>query len=293
MRSLQFSVPTAGDASIDIQEDRLPGFYPYFHRHEEIQIMWIIRGAGTLAMEQHLIEFNAGDIFYLGANQSHVFKARFNEGEPHRVHAVSVFFDPFKKLAALFNLPELEPLKAFVLHTETGFKVAPALKKTVGAALHALKAQQGFERIFSFVRVLHYLREHQQQHIFLSGSKHRTASVSDSDRRILEAKEYIRKKFTNHTLCLQEIAAQANLTPQAFCRSFKKHTGTTYIECLNELRVQEACKLLAADRLNSISSVAYNSGFNSLTNFNRVFRALIGCPPKEYLKRYRSTTAVE
>lgn len=293
MRSLQFSVPTTGDASIDIQEDIMAGFYPYFHRHEETQIMWIIKGTGTLAVEQHLIDFKAGDIFYLGANQSHVFKARFEEGEQHRVHAISVFFDPFKKLAAFFSLPELASLKTFILHAETGFKVAPAIKKTVGVALHALKEQQGFEQVFAFIRVLNCLREYHQQHIFLPGSKNHSASVSDSDRRILEAKEYIRKKFAHQTLCLQEIAAQANLTPQAFCRSFKKHTGVTYIEYLNELRVQEACKLLTADRLNSISSAAYNSGFNSLTNFNRVFRSLIGCPPKEYLKRYRSATTTE
>ena len=41
--------------------------------------------------------------------------------------------------------------------------------------------------------------------------------------------------------------------------------------------------------MNSISSVAFNSGFNSLTNFNRVFRTIMKYSPKEYLKRYKET----
>lgn len=65
MKSLQFSVPANTNKSISIQEDIMTHFYPYFHRHDETQIMWIVKGHGTLAIEQNLLSFKEGDIFYL------------------------------------------------------------------------------------------------------------------------------------------------------------------------------------------------------------------------------------
>jgi AraC-like DNA-binding protein len=78
------------------------------------------------------------------------------------------------------------------------------------------------------------------------------------------------------------------MTPQAFCRYFKKHTGHTFVTFLNEMRINEACKKLANGRCDSISNVAYTSGFNSITNFNRVFKSVTGNSPREYLESYRS-----
>jgi gentisate 1,2-dioxygenase len=63
MKSLQFSVPANTNKSISIQEDIMTHFYPYFHSHDETQIMWIVKGHGTLAIEQNLLNFSDGDIF--------------------------------------------------------------------------------------------------------------------------------------------------------------------------------------------------------------------------------------
>lgn len=70
-------------------------------------------------------------------------------------------------------------------------------------------------------------------------------------------------------ISLDEIAEKANLKPHAFCRYFKNCTGKTFVAYLNELRIREACKLLGLGRHDSISLIAYDSGFNSITNFNR------------------------
>lgn len=76
------------------------------------------------------------------------------------------------------------------------------------------------------------------------------------------------------------------MTPESFCRYFKKHTGHTFISFLNEIRINEACKKLTAHKFESISTVAYKCGFKSITNFNRVFKCVIGISPREYLDNY-------
>ncbi|MCJ7936239.1 MAG: AraC family transcriptional regulator [Chryseobacterium sp.] len=289
MKSIQFSVPADTNKSIRIQEDMMPNFYPHFHRHTETQIMWIIKGHGTLAIEQNLFNFESGDIFYLGANQSHVFKGDFNTNEKHTVHSVSIFFDPYKKISAIFDLPEFEELKNFIANSEVGFQVASELKAEVGNHINALKKLAGIDQMVSFIRILNQLMQNRHLHIPLSAEKKLPNHISDNDKRIIDAQHYIKKNFAQNKLTLDAIAKEACMTPQAFCRSFKKRTGITYIEYLNDLRVQRACKLLTSSNMYNISSVAFNSGFNSLTNFNRVFRLMMKDSPKGYLKRYKET----
>ncbi|CAH0261964.1 AraC family transcriptional regulator [Chryseobacterium sp. Bi04] len=290
MKSLQFSVPADTNKSIRIQEDSMPNFYPYFHRHTETQIMWILKGHGTLAIEQNLFTFEAGDIFYLGANQSHVFKGDFDKNEKQKVHSISIFFDPRKKISAFFHLPEFEELKNFIDTSEVGFKVASKLKTSVGESIAALQKTKGVDQIIDFIRILNHLMQNRHVHIPLSSEKNLPTHISDTDKRIIDAQTFIKKNFTQQKLTLDLIAKEACMTPQAFCRSFKKRTRITYIQYLNELRVQRACRLLTSSNMYNISSVAFNSGFTSITNFNRVFKSIMKYSPKEYLKHYKEAT---
>jgi len=87
-------------------------------------------------------------------------------------------------------------------------------------------------------------------------------------------------------ITLEDVAKQAHMTPQAFCRYFKKHTLHTFVSFLNEVRINEACKKLTDGNYDSIATVAYNCGFNSITNFNRVFKSVTRKSPSEYVDSY-------
>lgn len=93
--------------------------------------------------------------------------------------------------------------------------------------------------------------------------------------------QFVVGNYKNH-ITLNEVASIANLTPQAFCRYFKKHTGKTLISFLNEVRINEACKIVVSNRFDSFSDVSYKTGFDNVTNFNRVFKKTIGKSPREY-----------
>ena len=75
MKALQFTLPVTYDKSVIVQEEQLPHFYPYLHRHNEAQLTWIQEGEGTLVAGTSMHSFSAGDIFLLGANQPHLFKS--------------------------------------------------------------------------------------------------------------------------------------------------------------------------------------------------------------------------
>ena len=87
-------------------------------------------------------------------------------------------------------------------------------------------------------------------------------------------------------ITLEQIASIACLTPQSFCRYFKKHTGKAFIHFLNEVRINEACKKFVENNFVSIGNVARKCGFNSAISFNRVFKTIMKKTPKDFIKTY-------
>jgi AraC-like DNA-binding protein len=86
----------------------------------------------------------------------------------------------------------------------------------------------------------------------------------------------------NSEITLDGISEVANMTKNAFCKYFKKRTNKTYFTFLNELRIEQACKLLGSNKELSIAVIAEQTGFNNLSNFNRQFQAIKHQSPSEF-----------
>ncbi|MEM9720379.1 MAG: AraC family transcriptional regulator, partial [Bacteroidota bacterium] len=82
-------------------------------------------------------------------------------------------------------------------------------------------------------------------------------------------------------LTLNDVADIACLTPNSFCRFFKRVTNKSFTQFLNEVRIRNAARLLVQKNL-PISEICYMVGYRSITNFNRQFKEIIGNTPKQY-----------
>ena len=86
-------------------------------------------------------------------------------------------------------------------------------------------------------------------------------------------------------IALDDIAASINLGKEAFCRYFKKNTGSTFTNFLNQYRITQAKRLLLTGR--NIGETCYECGFESLSYFNRTFKKISGENPSDYKNRNR------
>ena len=82
---------------------------------------------------------------------------------------------------------------------------------------------------------------------------------------------------------LDQTAAVANMSKEAFCRFFKLRTRKTFTQYLLHLRIQEAEKLLQETDL-GIAEIAFRVGFENLSYFNRSFKAIVGTTPLQFRK---------
>lgn len=287
MKVLQFTVPMPLDKSIIVQKDVLPYFYPHLHRHQEVQLTWVQQGEGTLVADNNMHPFRTNEVFWLGANQPHIFKsdpAYFLPKSRKKVIALVIFFNPDGALSALFNLPEMKALKNFVQQQQCGFKVPLLHTPDISGQMLRISNSSGAEQLMHFVELLRQLSGYPDITQLSSGNK--KAVVSDHEGlRIGNVYNYIMHNY-DKPITLEDVASQVHMTPHAFCRFFKKHTLHTFVSFLNEVRINEACKKLTNSTYDNIATIAYTCGFNSITNFNRVFKTVTGNSPSQYINSY-------
>jgi AraC-like DNA-binding protein len=83
-------------------------------------------------------------------------------------------------------------------------------------------------------------------------------------------------------ISLSQIANVATMTTNAFCKYFKQRTNKTYVQFLNEVRIENACRLLQKKTDRSINEIANLSGFNNISNFNRKFKVIKKMSPSTF-----------
>lgn len=287
MRVIQFTIPVAMENSIVVQEDVQPHFYNHLHRHNETQITWIIKGEGTLIAGDYMQRFKPGDIYIIGANQPHIFKsdpAYFDKRKKKEIHELTIFFNPDGFFHSILELPESKTIKKFVENTLSGLQVPASEQKKVAHEMLAIKeAKQGY-RLAAFIHLLQTMSAVKDWKTLATIS----AEYSFTEMEGLRMNDVYQFTMAHYSenIKLKQVADVAYLTPQAFCRYFKKHTRKTYIAFLSEIRISEACKKIIAGEFNSISSIAYDTGFSSAVSFNRVFKKITGKSPKQYLREY-------
>ncbi len=118
-------------------------------------------------------------------------------------------------------------------------------------------------------------------HLCESAWRLRELETNLNRREIWLAKEWIQEHYTDSALNLPDVARHVGLSPAHFSHLFRNKTGMTLTRCIQNRRVEEAKRLLA-EKDQNITEICFACGFNSLTHFNRVFKAHTGLPPSRY-----------
>lgn len=288
MKVIQFTVPKTSDNSVIVQEDKLPFFYNYLHRHKEIQIALIIKGEGTLVVGNYMQRFKAEDIYVIGADQPHIFRSDasyFNKKSKKNIHSLSLFFNPEASFETILRLPEMKEIKRFLDKTIWGLQAPQHERDRLASEILNLKQSRNGLLMSDFISLLHSMA-HIRKWKMLSTT---SSGFSISDVEGLRMNDIYQYTIVNYSenISIRQIAAVAHLTAPAFCRYFKKHTNKTYINFLNEIRISEACNKISEGEFKSMSSVAHETGFSNVTNFNRVFKKVNGVSPRNFFEKYK------
>ena len=266
-----------------------PFFDPNWHFHPHYQLFTVIKGTGTRFIGDDIRHFEEGDTVFLGPNMPHLWRSDRNYFEKEsqlQTEGIVVYFKEDFLGNDFFEKPEMFDIKSFLKNSERGLDLTGTLGVEMVSDLKELLGLTGFEGISKLLNILHKLSVTNDYQYISSSNYTNTHKISETERmRIVH--EYVLKHFKEN-INLSTVASLSNMTEAAFCRYFKSRTNKTFSDFVKEIRIGNACKILQ-DENKSISQTCYESGYNTVSNFNNQFKSLKGVSPLQYQKLYRRT----
>lgn len=278
---ISFQLPTFQREFVRYQEDRGAHFYDKLHQHPQWQLTVILEGRGQFLSGDYVGRFQAGDVFFLGENAPHVFRsdaAYFEKAAGLQVAGNTLFFDYAALAKALGALDELQSLQRFRDFSGLCFQLHGEVAEKIKQELTVFAGHEGLRRFQAAIGLLSWVEQAGADLQQLNtGGQLLGLSEKDGSRMNRVMQYVLANRFQKITL--PEVAAEAHLTKEAFCRFFKLRTRKTFTQYLLQLRIDEAQKLLQETEL-GIAEIAYRVGFDNLSYFNRSFKRISGKTPR-------------
>ncbi|WP_245167517.1 AraC family transcriptional regulator [Croceivirga sp. JEA036] len=276
------------------RQDTMPCIEQDWHYHKELELIYFMKSTGTRYVGNSIGNFGPGELYLIGSNVPHLFRNHKEyyaaEGSDEGVDLIVVKFERDFLGDNFLNLTESNRIQLLFDQANKGLKFSKAVSYLVHSHMVGLVNSQGLSSIIGILRILDILSISENYQV-LCEEEINTTFRKDEKERMAKIISYLNENFHNK-IELQEVSDLANMTPNAFCRYFKKRTRKSFSQFLNEIRIRHACKLLIEGK-HQIATVCYQSGFNTLTNFNRQFKSLMNITPSEYMKKYETPIAVE
>lgn len=274
-------------ASIFVRKNSYPNFLKIWHYHPELELVTVLKSKGTRFIVDSIKKFQPKDVVLIGKNLPHMWlndPKYFRGDDTLKAVAISIHFREDFLGKTFLELPEMKPIAQLFKRAEQGilFKNVP---KAMREAIINLNNETDFNKTHQFIGLLNQLAHHDDLKLLATAGYVASLKLEESklSNKVIA---YIFKNF-NKDIDLATVAELVHMNPSAFSRSFKRVHRKTFSKYVNEIRIGYACRLLMENELN-VATIAYEAGFNNLSNFNRQFKILKNMSPSAYLKKHKN-----
>jgi len=273
-----------------IAERRKKEFTYPIHNHKVFELNFVERAPGVRRIVGDSNEV-IGDydlVLITSPDLEHVWEQNTCVNED--IHEITVHFDFDFSEDSLFSRNPFSSMKKMMDEARKGLCFPMEAIMKVYQLLNTLSSvKDGFYAFMQFMTILYELSRCDGARTLATSSYAKVEVASDS-RRILKVKNYINENYRNE-IRLGDVSSLAGMSPSAFSRFFKLHTGRNLSDYIIDLRLGYASRMLV-DSTHSIAEIGYGCGFNNLSNFNRIFKKKKGCSPSEFRENYHKTRII-
>ncbi|WP_242092305.1 AraC family transcriptional regulator [Aestuariivivens sediminicola] len=274
--------PSFGSSLIVRQHlEKVDKINAFWHFHPELELVYINKGQGKTHIGNHLSYFNNSQLILIGANLPH-------NGFADRLTAngseTTVQFKQDFLGEDFIKIPEMANVVALFDRAKKGIRFKIETKEVIGPKISNLTKYEGLELVLKFLEILNFLANTDDYSLLNADGIALETNPQDSAK-INTIYKYVNSNFQRH-ISLDEIADKVSMTVPAFCRYFKKTTGKTFTQLVNEYRVVHATKLLNESQM-SVADVCFECGFNNFSHFNKQFNEITGKSASQYRKEIK------
>lgn len=263
-------LPHTGTQVLNCFEVSLNRFRPFWHFHPETELTFISKGTGTRFVGNSIQSFEAGDLVLLGADLPHQWVSN-QDHEGTEVHTVVIHFSA----ATLLSWDECAEVENLFSLASRGI-FFPDVPEDISAMLLEISRSKKMLQLSYLLQILHHLNGAKKE-ILHNGNTHSFKSKGAGKTALVTG--FIIENLKG-PIPLEKIAEVAGMTTASFSRWFKRQTGNTFTSFLNHSRISEASRLIITTEM-PISEIAFRCGFENVSHFNRTFKKIKGCSPRQ------------
>lgn len=261
------------------------------HRHEIFELNFVAGAAGCQRVVGDSSEvIDDLDLVLISSpDLEHVWEQ--HECRSEDIHEVTVQFRlDFDSPTSSFLTNPFKPIYHMLTRAKQGLAFSHEAIMMVYHRIVRLSAiDEGFLAVQELLSILYELSKFDDARELASSAFAKVEVDSDS-KRILKVKNYINDHYKDD-MSLEQLSALVGMAPTAFSRYFKLRTGKNLSEYIVDIRLGHAARRLV-DTTDSVSEICWTTGFNTLSNFNRLFRKRKGCSPTEFREKYQKTKVI-
>ncbi|MHA8095001.1 AraC family transcriptional regulator [Aquirufa lenticrescens] len=250
----------------------------YWHFHPEIELVYVEADKGIRHIGEHISTYEGCDLALIGSYIPHL---NFDYGVKATVETVVIQFPATYFESGLVRIPELKKVLDLMERAKTGLAFTGETKRVAGVRLKKLQHLDRFHQFMELMSIFQFLAE-SNEYVDLDVRPISSQTILKQQERMHHIHQFVEANFQK-PIVTQQIANEVNLSLPAFCRYFKKTTKLTYTDFVNQYRVQYAKKLLIQDK--NVTETCFESGFESLSYFNRIFKKWTGESPSSFRKQ--------
>lgn len=258
------------------------GYQMPFHSHHSVEIMYVMEGSCTIALEEASVSMKKGEFIFIDADLMH--RLLVDSGKSCRMLNVEFTFDePSGVCPTLREVVMENPALALLLEERRPFFVL----KDTGEVFHTLKSlvleldEQGDEGNMMVQLLLSQLMIRMGR---LASDTWHSSDQQPIDEHITGALQYLQHHY-DCDIQVKDVAASVGLHPGYLHRLFKAQTGQSVMEYLTALRVDKAKMLLAQTEI-PVAEIPDYIGVNSRPYFNVIFKKNTGTTPAQYRRTF-------
>ena len=257
-------------------------FQAPFHSHPELELVYVNESFGKRIIGNSVDNFEPGDMVFLGSDIPHVWlndEMYYQNINKLKAKSIVVYFNKDIFGPAFYEMKEAKRINSLFEKAKKGLSITGKTNRLIAEKLEVLVTKKDFEVIIGLFEILSLLSESTDYNKINIEAYTPNNDTIKKDR-LSDVFQFINDNYKKE-ISLDEVAQIANLTPTSFCRMFKAKTKKNFVEYLNEIRISNACKHLIETDM-SVSEIAYECGYKTVSNFNKLFKKNTGSTPKEY-----------
>lgn len=257
--------------------------YP-MHCHKEFELNFVINAPGVQRIVGDSTEI-IGDydlVLITSPDLEHVWEQ--HDCKSTDVREITVQFSP-QFMKTLLATNQFDRVMKMFDKAQNGLCFPMAAIMKVYSLIDSLPDTKGFYAVTRFLTLLYELSLFADDARVLSSSSFAKIEQHSDSRRVQKVQDYINKHYKEE-IRLSQLADMVGMTEVSFSRFFKLRTGKSLQEYIIDIRLGYALRMLV-DSTMSIAEICYESGFNNLSNFNRIFKKKKLVSPKDFRANYK------